>query len=73
MRIEYIKSCYEAMQEGVDLKGYIFWSTWDNFEWNLGLTYKFGLLRLDFETYDRVLTSAAKYYSKVSKEKFFYL
>jgi beta-glucosidase len=65
----YLKNCYEAIQEGADLRGYIFWSTWDNFEWNLGVTYRFGLLRVNFETMDRIMTPAAEYYSKVCKEK----
>ncbi|MFZ4477880.1 MAG: family 1 glycosylhydrolase, partial [Saprospiraceae bacterium] len=40
---DYLKVCHEAIKSGVDLKGYIHWSTWDNFEWHLGPTFRFGL------------------------------
>jgi beta-glucosidase len=65
---DYLKIMHEVIDEGVDLKGYIHWSTWDNFEWNLGPTYRFGLVRIDLETMDRTMTKAGEYYSKVAKE-----
>jgi beta-glucosidase len=65
---EYLKECYEAIQEGVDLRGYIHWSTWDNFEWNLGPTYRFGLVRVNLETMERTFTKAAEFYEKITQE-----
>ncbi len=65
---DYLKICHQAIEEGIELQGYIHWSTWDNFEWNIGPTYRFGLVTVDFETMDRTMTSAGKYYSKVTKE-----
>lgn len=67
----YLKVCHQALEEGVDLQGYIHWSTWDNFEWHLGPTYRFGLIRVDFETMERTFTPAAEFYSRVTRENGF--
>lgn len=65
---DYLSACHEAIEEGVDLRGYIHWTTMDNFEWNLGPTYRFGLVRVDFETMERTLTDAGKFYTKITEE-----
>jgi beta-glucosidase len=64
---DYLKVCHTAIQDGVDLQGYIHWSTWDNFEWHLGPTYRFGLIRVNFETMERTFTPAAEFYSEIAK------
>lgn len=65
---DYLQVCYKAIQEGVDLKGYIHWSTWDNFEWHLGPTYRFGLVRVDFKTMERTMTKAGVFYEKIVQQ-----
>lgn len=65
---DYLKICYDLIQEGLDIRGYTHWSTWDNFEWNLGPTYRFGLVRVDMKTMDRTMTKAGEYYAKVTQE-----
>jgi beta-glucosidase len=72
MRIQAIKDyltvIQDAIKEGVHIEGYIHWSTFDNFEWDLGPTYRFGLIRTDPNTKDRRDTEAARFYEKVTKE-----
>ncbi len=65
---DYLSICHELIAEGIPLKGYIHWCTWDNFEWNLGPTYRFGLVRVDFETMERTMTPAGEFYAKITKE-----
>lgn len=48
-----------ARQEGVDVRGYYHWSLYDNFEWALGFTPRFGLYRVDYTTYARAPTDGA--------------
>ena len=62
---DYVKVCHEVIEAGIPLKGYIHWSTWDNFEWNLGPTYRFGLVRVDLATMERQMTAAGEYYARL--------
>jgi len=64
---DYLKLLHECMQEGVDLKGYFHWSTMDNFEWNLGPTYHFGLVAVDAETGDRRMKESGEFYAEIVK------
>ncbi len=36
-----------AISQGIDLRGYFFWSLVDNYEWNHGMTMRFGLYAVD--------------------------
>ncbi len=68
-RIQYLKDHFlavrQAMQEGVDLRGYFVWSLLDNFEWSFGYTRRFGIVRVDYDTHQRILKDSAKWYSQV--------
>ena len=57
---------HTAIRKGIDVAGYIQWSTFDNFERNLEPTYRFGLMRTDSVTKDRIDTQAARFYKKVT-------
>lgn len=37
----------EVMAEGVDVRGYLYWSAFDNYEWNHGYAPTFGLVEID--------------------------
>lgn len=66
---DYLAVCHRSIHEdGVDLRGYIHWSPWDNFEWHLGPTYRFGLVRVNLETKERTATPAADFYASVCSE-----
>lgn len=65
---DYLKVCHDAIRDGVDLRGYLHWSTWDNFEWHLGPTYRFGLVRVNFDTMERTMTDAGLFYEKIVQQ-----
>ena len=65
---DYLQVCHQAIEDGVDLRGYIHWSTWDNFEWHLGPTYRFGLVRVNFDTMERTMTEAGLFYEKIVRQ-----
>ena len=62
---DYLSIIHRLIEKGVDIKGYIHWSTFDNFEWNLGPTFQFGLASVDLETRDRTITDAGRYYNAI--------
>ncbi len=54
-----------AMQDGVDVRGYFVWSLLDNFEWAYGYTKRFGIIRVDYETQQRIVKDSGEWYSQV--------
>jgi beta-glucosidase len=71
VRIEFIKdylgACHEAIQGGVKLKGYFYWSLLDNFEWALGYSKRLGITHTDFSTLTRTLKKSGYWYADVIK------
>lgn len=65
---DYLKICHQAIADGVFIQGYIHWSTWDNFEWHLGPSYRFGLVRVDFDTMERSMTEAGLFYETITRQ-----
>lgn len=64
---EHIISLHDAIQLGANVQGYYVWSILDNFEWERGYSKKFGLIRVDPETLDRVPKLSAAWYRDVIK------
>jgi beta-glucosidase len=68
-RIEYLdlhlRALRDAIDEGVDVRGYYQWSLMDNFEWSLGYDKRFGLVHIDFDTLERTPRDSAHWYREV--------
>ncbi len=65
----HLSSLLEAVQQGVDVRGYFLWSLLDNFEWAWGTTKRFGLIHVDFATQARTPKASAHWYQSVIKSK----
>ena len=52
----------------MDLRGYFVWSLLDNFEWGYGYSKRFGIVRVDHETQERIPKDSARWFADVIRE-----
>ncbi|PRX48656.1 broad-specificity cellobiase [Prauserella shujinwangii] len=68
-RIGYLRDhlavAHEAIESGVDLRGYFVWSLLDNFEWAFGYSKRFGIVHVDYPTQRRSWKHSAHWYREV--------
>lgn len=57
----YLSALHDALQMGIDVQGYLYWSFMDNYEWYSYLP-KFGLVDVDFNTFARTPKQSAYFY-----------
>ena len=67
LMIDHLKICHQAIQEGIDLKGYFHWSLLDNFEWAEGYSSRFGLVEVDFNSQKRTVKGSGTLYGDISR------
>jgi beta-glucosidase len=58
----HIRAVHEAMEAGVDVRGYFVWTLMDNFEWTEGFHQRFGLVHVDATTQRRTLKDSFGWY-----------
>ena len=61
----HLLALHAAIEEGVDVRGYMQWSLIDNFEWSHGYHKRFGLVHVDYETLERTPRDSAWWYRDV--------
>ena len=64
---EYISQVKRAIEDGVPIFGYHYWSLLDNFEWERGYKPRFGLVHVDYQTYKRTIKKSGYHYSEIIK------
>lgn len=62
---DHLRAAHNAMQQGVNLRGYFVWSLMDNFEWSAGYSKRFGVYHVDFDTQRRTPKASARFFSSV--------
>jgi beta-glucosidase len=62
---DHIRAAHDAIAAGVDLRGLFLWSFLDTYEFNLGYTTKFGLVRVDYETQERTVKRSGRWFRDV--------
>ena len=65
--IQYLSEVYRAIEAGVRIKGFFYWSLIDNFEWQEGFTPRFGLIEIDYPTQKRNIRPSAYVFSEIAK------
>ena len=61
-----VRAC---LDDGIDVRGYVYWSLLDNFEWVLGYAPTFGLVAVDRETFERRPKPSAAWLGAVARAK----
>lgn len=70
-RVEYYRRALtglkRAIDDGVDVRGYVTWSLLDNWEWMFGYEPKFGIVAVDRATQRRTIKPSATYLGNIAR------
>jgi beta-glucosidase len=70
-RIEYIDRALQGvincLKDGLDVRGYTYWSAFDNYEWMQGYRPTFGLIAVDRKTQKRTVKPSARWLGAVAR------
>jgi beta-glucosidase len=58
---------FDAIADGVDVRGYFVWSLLDNFEWGSGYSQRFGLVYMDYPTLRRLPKASFRWFGDLIK------
>ncbi len=68
-RIDYVQRALEGVlaciADGIDVRGYTYWSLMDNFEWAFGYRPRFGIIEVDRETQRRTVKPSGEWLSGI--------
>ena len=61
----HLASLWSAVDSGIDVRGYFYWTWVDNYEWSHGMNMRFGLYGLDQPTKERIERPVARRYREI--------
>jgi beta-glucosidase len=71
-RVEYVeralRGVLRALADGIDVRGYTYWSLLDNFEWALGYGPRFGLVSVDRSSFTRTPKASAAFFGAIARQ-----
>jgi beta-glucosidase len=63
-----VEATHKALQSGVDVRGHMYWSLLDNYEWALGFEKRFGLIEVNYNTLERAVRPSAYRYKEIIED-----
>ncbi len=64
---DHLREVEKAVDAGCAVKGYLCWSLLDNFEWAYGLSKRFGIVRVDYQTLARTPKDSYRFMAQAAK------
>jgi beta-glucosidase/6-phospho-beta-glucosidase/beta-galactosidase len=64
---EQVRGVWRAMERGADVRGHMYWSLLDNYEWALGFEKRFGLVEVNYDTLERTIRPSAHVYERICR------
>lgn len=61
----HLAAVLDAIDAGVPVHGYFYWSLMDNYEWAWGYDKRFGLVRVDYATQERTVKTSGLRYRRI--------
>ncbi len=58
---------HQAIEDGVKVMGYLYWSLLDNFEWDKGFDPRFGIVEVDYASFKRTIRPSGFKYAQVCR------
>jgi beta-glucosidase len=65
--VDHLAAVAAAVADGADVRGYLYWTALDNFEWAQGYSQRFGLFRVDRETLERRPKPSAEVFARICR------
>jgi beta-glucosidase len=62
-----LRSVAACLRDGIDVRGYTYWSALDNFEWMMGYAPTFGLIAVNRQTQERTVKPSARWLGDVAR------
>jgi beta-glucosidase len=70
-RIAYIDAALAevraCLDDGIAVKSFLYWSLLDNFEWTQGYGQRFGLVHVDYDTFERTPKPSARHLGAIAR------
>ena len=70
-RVDYLRAAVDGvascLADGIDVRGYIAWTAFDNYEWVFGYGPKFGLIAVDRDTQERTPKESARWLGNLAR------
>ncbi len=59
----------DAIEGGTDVRGYYYWSLFDNFEWAWGYAKRFGIVHVDYDSQERIIKRSGREFAQIIAQR----
>jgi beta-glucosidase len=67
--VDHLCAVSDAIDSGVDVRGYLHWTAMDNFEWAEGYSKRFGLLTVNRDSLERAAKPSAAVFAEICRTR----